>query len=71
MTPATGSESRFNAESTALEVIAGHDLSGKETIVTGGYSGLGFETAKALAAAGAAGRAGGPRPDQGRERRNA
>lgn len=38
---------------TAAEVIAGHDLTGKETIVTGGYSGIGYETAKALAGAGA------------------
>lgn len=40
-------------DSTALDVIAGHDLTGKETIVTGGASGLGYETARALAAAGA------------------
>jgi NAD(P)-dependent dehydrogenase (short-subunit alcohol dehydrogenase family) len=38
---------------TADEVIAGHDLTGKETIVTGGYSGVGYETANALAGAGA------------------
>ncbi|MHA7985233.1 SDR family NAD(P)-dependent oxidoreductase [Rathayibacter sp. CAU 1779] len=38
---------------TALEVVEGIDLSGKEAIVTGGSSGLGFETARALAAAGA------------------
>jgi NAD(P)-dependent dehydrogenase (short-subunit alcohol dehydrogenase family) len=38
---------------TAAEVIAGHDLTGRETIVTGGYSGIGYETAKALAQAGA------------------
>ncbi|MEU7140365.1 SDR family NAD(P)-dependent oxidoreductase [Nocardia sp. NPDC046473] len=38
---------------TALEVIADHDLTGREAIVTGGAAGLGFETARALAAAGA------------------
>jgi NAD(P)-dependent dehydrogenase (short-subunit alcohol dehydrogenase family) len=38
---------------TAAEIIAGHDLSGKEAIVTGGYSGIGYETVKALAGAGA------------------
>lgn len=43
----------FGAESTALQVIASHDLTGKETIVTGGYAGLGYQTAKALATAGA------------------
>lgn len=43
----------FTAETTAAEVVAGHDLSGKETIVTGGYGGLGYETARALAGAGA------------------
>ncbi|MEV5748451.1 SDR family NAD(P)-dependent oxidoreductase [Actinoallomurus sp. NPDC052308] len=43
----------FSGDSTALEVIAGHDLTGKETIVTGGASGLGYETARALASAGA------------------
>lgn len=38
---------------TAEEVIAGHDLTGFETVVTGGYSGIGLETSRALAAAGA------------------
>lgn len=44
---------RFNASSTALEVIEGHDLKGKNAIVTGAYSGIGIETARALAHAGA------------------
>ena len=38
---------------TAREAVAGIDLTGKHAIVTGGYSGLGFETVKALAGAGA------------------
>ena len=42
----------FGYRSTAVEVLAGHDLAGKAAIVTGGYSGLGFETVRALAAAG-------------------
>lgn len=41
------------AQLTAAQVIAGQALTGKETIVTGGYSGVGYETAKALASAGA------------------
>ena len=36
-----------------MEVIAGVDLSGKRAIVTGGGSGIGVETARALASAGA------------------
>jgi NAD(P)-dependent dehydrogenase (short-subunit alcohol dehydrogenase family) len=43
----------FNAESTAAEVIAGIDLTGRRAIVTGGASGIGIETARALASAGA------------------
>jgi NAD(P)-dependent dehydrogenase (short-subunit alcohol dehydrogenase family) len=38
---------------TALEVIAGHDLRGRDAIVTGGASGIGLETVRALATAGA------------------
>jgi NAD(P)-dependent dehydrogenase (short-subunit alcohol dehydrogenase family) len=44
----------FGFSSTAAEVIAGVDLSGKRAIVTGASSGIGIETARALAAAGAA-----------------
>ncbi|HKT02848.1 MAG TPA: SDR family NAD(P)-dependent oxidoreductase [Rugosimonospora sp.] len=43
----------FTAESTAAEVVAGIDLSGRRAVVTGGASGIGIETARALAAAGA------------------
>ena len=41
------------AQLTGAQVIAGHELIGKETVVTGGYSGIGYETAKTLASAGA------------------
>jgi NAD(P)-dependent dehydrogenase (short-subunit alcohol dehydrogenase family) len=45
--------SGFGPATTAAEVISGHDLSGKVAIVTGGYAGLGLETVRALASAGA------------------
>jgi NAD(P)-dependent dehydrogenase (short-subunit alcohol dehydrogenase family) len=43
----------FSAASTAAEVVAGIDLAGRRVIVTGGASGIGIETARALAGAGA------------------
>ncbi|MEW1688031.1 SDR family NAD(P)-dependent oxidoreductase [Streptomyces sp. NPDC091265] len=43
----------FGAHSTADEVLNGIDLTGTTALVTGGYSGLGLEATRALAAAGA------------------
>jgi NAD(P)-dependent dehydrogenase (short-subunit alcohol dehydrogenase family) len=43
----------FHRDSTALEVADGLDLHGRRAIVTGGSSGIGVETARALAVAGA------------------
>jgi NAD(P)-dependent dehydrogenase (short-subunit alcohol dehydrogenase family) len=47
-------ETPFGFDSTAAEVVAGIDLTGKRAIVTGAASGIGVETARALAGAGAA-----------------
>jgi NAD(P)-dependent dehydrogenase (short-subunit alcohol dehydrogenase family) len=43
----------FGLDSTAAEVVAGIDLTGRRAIVTGSSSGIGIETARALATAGA------------------
>jgi NAD(P)-dependent dehydrogenase (short-subunit alcohol dehydrogenase family) len=43
----------FGFASTAQQVIAGVDLTGKRVLVTGGSSGIGIDTASALAGAGA------------------
>lgn len=43
----------FSSESTAADVIFGIDLKGKHAVVTGGHSGLGLETTRALINAGA------------------
>jgi NAD(P)-dependent dehydrogenase (short-subunit alcohol dehydrogenase family) len=53
ITPQHRIHSGFGARSTATEVLEGIDLAGRLAIVTGGYSGLGLETTRALAAAGA------------------
>ena len=45
--------SGFGATSTADDVLHGIDLTGRLAIVTGGYSGIGLETTRALTKAGA------------------
>ena len=45
--------SAFGAFTNAREVVAGHDLRGMSAVVTGAASGIGVETARALALAGA------------------
>jgi NAD(P)-dependent dehydrogenase (short-subunit alcohol dehydrogenase family) len=45
--------SGYGMRTEARDAIGGRDLTGKVAIVTGGYSGLGLETTKALANAGA------------------
>jgi NAD(P)-dependent dehydrogenase (short-subunit alcohol dehydrogenase family) len=53
MTAKTLITTPFGFDSTAAEVVAGIDLTGKRAIVTGSSSGIGIETAGALASAGA------------------
>ena len=62
-TPQAAIASPFGMRSTAAEVIAGIDLTGKVAMVTGGYSGLGLETVRALAGAGAKVFVGARRPE--------
>ncbi len=45
-------DSGFGARTDGAEVLAGLDLAGRSAIVTGGYSGIGLETVRALAAKG-------------------
>ena len=59
--------SGFGARTTASEAVSGIDLRDKNIIVTGGYSGLGFETVRALAKAGASITVPARRPDLARE----
>jgi NAD(P)-dependent dehydrogenase (short-subunit alcohol dehydrogenase family) len=59
--------SGFGAKSTAAEVIEGIDLSGRLAVVTGGYSGVGIETTRALVGAGAHVVVPARRPDYARE----
>lgn len=60
-------DSPFGYRSTAREVAADSDLSGRTVVVTGGYSGIGTETVRALAGAGARIIVGARRPEQARD----
>jgi NAD(P)-dependent dehydrogenase (short-subunit alcohol dehydrogenase family) len=66
-TPQAPIGSGFGHDTPWSEVIDGIDLSGKTAFVTGGYSGIGTETVKALVSAGANVILGGRRPELARE----
>ncbi len=53
VTPQKPIPSGFGRQTTATETLHGHDLNGKVAIVTGGHSGIGLATTRALVKAGA------------------
>ncbi len=59
-------DSPFSASTTAEDIMAGRDLSGVTAVVTGGYSGLGLESTRALTDAGARGIVPARRPEVAR-----
>ncbi|SOD64731.1 NAD(P)-dependent dehydrogenase, short-chain alcohol dehydrogenase family [Streptomyces zhaozhouensis] len=65
-TPQRKIDSGFGARTTAAEVLRGIDLTGTLALVTGGYSGLGLETTRALVGAGARVLVAGRRPEEAR-----
>jgi NAD(P)-dependent dehydrogenase (short-subunit alcohol dehydrogenase family) len=67
ITPQQPIGSGFGARSTAGEVLQGIDLSGRLAVVTGGSSGLGLETVRALTGAGAQVVVPARRPEHARE----
>ena len=66
-TPQRPVGSGFGRDSTAADVLAGLDLSGVLAVVTGGYSGVGLATTRALSAAGADVLVPARRPDHARQ----
>ncbi|MFK7916883.1 MAG: SDR family NAD(P)-dependent oxidoreductase [Ilumatobacter sp.] len=60
-------DSGFGMRSEPADILNGVDLSGTRIVITGGYSGLGLETTRALAGAGASIVAPARRPDHARE----
>lgn len=56
--------SGFTASSTAEDVLAGIDLSGRNVLITGGHAGLGLETTRTLSRAGASVTVGSRNPER-------
>ncbi|MDZ4308542.1 oxidoreductase [Allopontixanthobacter sp.] len=67
LSPQTPIGSPFHYRSTAMEVAKDIDLTGKTIVVTGGYSGIGTETVRALASCGGHVIVGARRPDRAQE----
>lgn len=67
ITPQKPLGSGFGATTTAREVVAGLDLRGRIALVTGGHAGIGLETTRALAGAGATVVVGARAPERARE----
>lgn len=66
-TPQQPIDSGFGMRSEPSEVLGGIDLSGRRVVITGGYSGLGLETTRALVDGGASIVAPARRPDHARQ----
>ncbi|RAN79211.1 oxidoreductase [Bacillus sp. SRB_336] len=66
-TPQEPIGSGFGHDTTAAQVLEGTDLPGRTAIVTGGYSGLGLETVRALDGAGVRVTVPARRPDHARD----
>lgn len=60
-------DSGFGMRSEPADILNGVDLTGRRIVITGGYSGLGLETTRALAGAGASIVAPARRPDHARQ----
>ncbi|MQM27643.1 SDR family NAD(P)-dependent oxidoreductase [Glycomyces albidus] len=58
----------FTAATTADEILAGIDLTGRHVVITGGHQGIGLETTRALSKAGAAVTVAARNPERAAER---
>lgn len=59
--------SGFGAKTPAADIVSGMDLTGKNIVLTGGYSGIGIEAVRALAGVGASVTVPARRPDAAKE----